>query len=619
MGIQFGVCAAEGSIVEDGQLHLLAKATARYALDGTRTRALGRMGMGFQPFHTHLRSRLDAGPIVDRSGSMLTLDGRIDNCHDLCGPLDLDAEATADAEIVLAAFERWGEACFSKLVGDWALALWHESTNSLYLARDHAGSRTLYFQFKGGTVLWSTYLDTLVTERNGLDLDEGYASCYLAGAQIHDLTPYRGIRSVSPAHYLLFRGGMCSRHSHWQWMPRENVRYKSEAEYEEHFRLLFRQSVERRTGDGFPVIAQLSGGMDSSSIVCMSDAIRRERNQFQGQLLDTVSRFDDSEPDWNEKPYFEAVEAWRGKKGIHIDLSNRKLRFTSSPLPYLLPGADESAARGEADFEAAMGGRGYRAILSGIGGDELLGGVPNQAPELLDYCLEGSVGRFFRQSFAWSLAKRVPIYHTMADVVRLGMGLLLPTESDLRVMPSWITSHGRLLVREAQLERPPLAYRPGTSASAWDAARSWWSIIDSLPGNFPYLRTRFEYRYPFLDRDLVDVLLRVPANQLLRPGERRSLQRRALRGILPPMVLNRRRKAYVMRGPLAAIRDHAGDVRSILTDSAIGRLSLVDERLLLAHLRKIQSGQSSEWQTLMRAIQFELWLKSSVTSRRLAA
>jgi asparagine synthase (glutamine-hydrolysing) len=550
---------------------------------------------------------------------MLALDGRIDNYQDLCAPLGLDAEATADSEIILAAFEKWGEACFSKLVGDWALGLWSENARSLYLARDHAGIRTLYFEFKKNTVLWSTCLETLLAERDGLDLDEVYAACYLTGSQIYNQTPYRSIRSVPPAHYLLFRDGKCSCRPHWQWLPRGTVRYKNDAEYEEHFRLLFRQSVERRTGDGSQVIAQLSGGMDSSSIVCMSDAIWRGRGQSQGQFLDTVSLFDDSEPDWNEKPYFEAVEAWRGKSGIHINLSNRKPNFTPSPSVYLLPGADESAAQGEADFETAVGSRGYRAILSGIGGDELLGGVPNPAAELLDYFLEGSAVPFFRQAFAWSLSRRMPIYHTMADVARFGMGMILPAEHTLRAFPPWITFQCRQLVRELQLERPILSYRPGTTASAWDASRSWWSIIDSLPGHFPYLRTRLEYRYPILDRDLVDFLLRVPASQLLRPGERRSLQRRALREILPPQILNRRRKAYVMRRPLVAIRSHVSDIQSLLTGSEIGKLSLVDERLLQIHLQQIQSGQSSEWQSLMRAIQFELWLKSFATAGRLAA
>jgi len=619
MSIQFGVCAPQGSTIKDGRVRLLAQTTARYALDGTQVRSLGRVSMGVQPFHTHLRSRLDSGPIVDRSGNMLALDGRIDNYQDLCGPLGLDAEATADSEIVLAAFEKWGEACFSKLVGDWALGLWSENTRSLYLARDHAGIRPLYFEFKKNTVLWSTCLETLLAERDGLDLDEVYAACYLTGAQIYNQTPYRSIRSVPPAHYLLFRDGKCSCRPHWQWLPRGTVRYKNDAEYEEHFHLLFRQSVERRTVDGSQVIAQLSGGMDSSSIVCMSDAIWRGRGQSQDQFLDTVSLFDDSEPDWNEKPYFKAVEAWRGKSGIHINLSNRKPNFTPSPSVYLLPGADESAAQGEADFEAVVGSRGYRAILSGIGGDELLGGVPNPAAELLDYFLEGSAVPFFRQAFAWSLSKRIPIYHTMADVARFGMEMILPAEHTLRAFSPWITFQCRQLVRELQLERPILSYRPGTTASAWDASRSWWSIIDSLPGHFPYLRTRLEYRYPILDRDLVDFLLRVPASQLLRPGERRSLQRRALRGILPPQILNRRRKAYVMRGPLMAIRSHVSDIQSLLTGSEIGKLSLVDERLLLVHLQQIQSGQSSEWQSLMRAIQFELWLKSFATAGRLAA
>lgn len=75
----------------------------------------------------------------------------------------------------------------------------------------------------------------------------------------------------------------------------------------------------------------------------------------------------------------------------------------------------------------------------------------------------------------------------------------------------------------------------------------------------------------------------------------------------------------MMRGPLMAIRSHVSDIQSLLTGSEIGKLSLVDERLLLVHLQQIQSGQSSEWQSLMRAIQFELWLKSFATAGRLAA
>jgi asparagine synthase (glutamine-hydrolysing) len=74
------------------------------------------------------------------------IDGRLDNYRELAQLLELEAHNLSDSQILLAAFDRWGEQCFSRFVGDWALALWSLKDESLYLARDHAGTRSLYFQ-----------------------------------------------------------------------------------------------------------------------------------------------------------------------------------------------------------------------------------------------------------------------------------------------------------------------------------------------------------------------------------------------------------------------------------------------------------------------------------------
>ena len=118
MSILFGICQAEGHAVEEPQLMALAQGTKRYAVDGTFTRTEGRVGMGFQPYHTHLRSKLESELAIDKRGNLLTLDGRVDNYRELCQLLDIPDGEFADSQIVLAAFERWGAECFSKIVGD---------------------------------------------------------------------------------------------------------------------------------------------------------------------------------------------------------------------------------------------------------------------------------------------------------------------------------------------------------------------------------------------------------------------------------------------------------------------------------------------------------------------
>ena len=153
MSILFGISRPEGQVVEERELIELAQGTGRFAPDGTFIRATGRIGMGFQPYHTHLRSKLESLPKVDAHGNMLILDGRLDNHLELCELLELPRDKTADSAIILAAFGRWGEDCFSRFVGDWALALWSNADRTLYLARDHAGMRTLYFEQIAGSIL----------------------------------------------------------------------------------------------------------------------------------------------------------------------------------------------------------------------------------------------------------------------------------------------------------------------------------------------------------------------------------------------------------------------------------------------------------------------------------
>ena len=613
MSVIFGVQRLSGEVVTDEELRHLAASTERYAPDGTFVRVAGRIGMGFQPYHTTTRSRLEGRPSVDEHGNMLVFDGRLDNYQDLGSELGIGRVDVADSKLVLAAFLRWGESCFSRFIGDWAIVLWSTADQVLYLSRDHAGTRTLYFQSSRGTVQWSTYLEHFLPARSRPNIDEQYAASYLGSLPIGDLTPYRGVRAVPPAHYLVIQDDKVTTRPHWKWMTDDRIRYKTDEEYERHFFSLFTRAVARRTGPGAPILAHLSGGTDSTSIVCMSDCIARSEDPT-AELVDTLSFYDDSEPDWNEAPYFEITETRRGKVGIHIEMLYADRTFEPSDPSqgiYLFPGADSGSLAREKRLQRRLGHKGYRVILSGMGGDELLGGVPTPLPELADYLVARELKRLLAQATAWCLADRTPLWQELIKTAGFIVGLYRRPHIDQSKLPPWLTPHIReICIDLGQRQMAGSGYM-GLRPSAVCNGQTWWTMIETLPHLALPLLTRYEYRYPYLDRDLVEFLFRVPREQLVRPGRRRSLMRRALREIVPTEILERKRKAFLIRGPLALLQASKDKIEALVADCCAVDRGFIDPAAFRASLQLTVRGVDHKWRrALMNTVSFELWLRA---------
>ena len=613
MSIILGLLKERGALVREPELGCLSAATKRYSTGPEALYASGGLGMVFQPYESHARSRMDDRPAVDRQGNAISFDGRLDNYEELAGSLGVSTSITSDSQIVLEAFRYWGEDCFCRLTGDWALALWAKEDQALFLARDHAGTRTLYFRHQQNQTMWSTHLDTFLAADSDLRLSPDYVACYLACRPIRDLTPWEGIRSVRPASYLAIRDGMVSQYAHWSPVVTSTIRYKTDSQYEEHFLHLFRQSVARRTGPGAPILAQLSGGMDSTSIVCMSDYLRRTGDP-EAEILDSVSFYDDSEASLNERAYFSIVETKRGKTGTHIDTAFSQRTFDphddSTYGAYLTPGADSFSVSQERHFYDRVWHRGYRSILSGIGGDEVLGGVPNPLPELADHLVTGKAGTLLRQSVAWSLVDRTPLLRTLYDTVRYTVQLYEDVPSKTKI-PPWVATRLRQRAQEIDLENTTYFTTMMMTPHRVDNGMAWWSIMETLPHLRPQLIVRPEYRYPFLDKDLVNCVFAIPREQVLRPGRRRSLMRRALRGIVPFEILERRRKAFQLRAPLSAIQKANSKLEHLFANSAIAKAGFVDMHALRLSLEATARGDAEWRQPLLKIIALELWLRSS--------
>ncbi len=615
MNTIFGIWRPHGAPVTAQDLSGLCTYLARFSADDESLFADGEIGMGVQAWHTDQRAYDDCQPLSDLAGNLLVYDGRLDNNCELRASLSLSADDPSDSAIILAAYKRWGHECFGHFVGDWAIALWDARERALYLARDHAGMRTLFYsRDASGNVVWSTYLDCFIGTGLLDAPDPEYLASYLAMLPNYKSTPYRGVYSLLPGHLLQVTMTTVIQRQFWGPLVEDQLVFRSSRDYDECFLFLLERSVGRRTGPGAPILAQLSGGMDSTSLVCLSDRAHALTGAKDG-ILDTLSYFDDTDPAWNERPFFSIVEAYRGKYGIHLDASLYKTsvgKHADDQTAYLFPGTSRSEIRMDKDLLSLTERYSYRVMISGIGGDELTGGVVDPSVELADYILAGSLKTLVLRTMSWCLATRENFFHMLSQavrhaVVRSDAGYAGERAASL----PWLTVQTREKCR-ASLQGLPLSldHLPRVRPSAAEACLTWWYMLRTLPHLRPSEVYRYEYRYPYLDRDLVEFLLRVPPAQLAGPGRRRLMMRRALKGIVPEEILERRRKAYLLQSRLKHILFLAPDLEELMNDSCLAAMGYVDISRMKCALDETVRGQSIHWWGfILRYAQLETWLR----------
>lgn len=617
MSVQFGICNFDGRPMDPEDLAKVRPVLAQCGPDGEGYICKDNLAVLYRAFHTTNESRREVQPHVTASGAVLTWDGRLDNREELIDLLaDKTSASSGDLDIVAAAYERWGTDSFAKLVGDWAISIWDAEDRSLILAKDPIGARHLYYSVEKEQVTWCTVLDPLVLfAGHSFEIEEEYVAGWLSFFPAPHLTPYVGICSVPPSSFVRLSKGIAKSTRYWDFDPAKRVLYGSDDQYEEHFRTVFFESVRRRLRSDCPVLAELSGGMDSASIVCAADKIIAA-NPADFPRLDTLSYYNDLEPSWNERPYFSKVEERRGRIGCHIDISEDEssgFGVECDKIP-LTPGSLTNSFATQRLFLQCIVAQGNRVVLSGMGGDEVTGGVPSPSTELADLLTEGEFGQLAGQLKVWALCKRRPWLHLLFEMLRRFLPPTLFGFPAQLQAAAWISREFKKRHRyvlsgyenRLKLFRSHPSFQG--SLSNLDAIRRQLACFIESPG-YPY-----EKRYPFLDRNLLEFLFSVPRSQLLRPGERRSLMRRALVNVLPDEIRMRRRKGYMSRQPLKVLNSALRSQQGPGAFSACSNSGWFDMERLLNCLNAAKRGEQIPLVLLSRTIGLELWMQRTQCS-----
>src|ERR1700733_10437669 len=231
MSVQFGRWNFEGQPPAPNYIDKVSATLAPYGPDSNESYSKGGVSILYRAFHTTKESRREKQPYISPSGAVITWDGLLDNRAALISELRDSLSVN----------------CFAKLIGDWALSIWNPGNRSLILAKDPIGTRHLYYSFDNNQVAWSTILDPLVRlAGKTFALNEEYIAGWGSMFPAVDLTPCVGIHSVPPSSSVLLRPGKHAVSKYWDFDPKNKIRYRTEAEYEDHFRFVFAKAVQRK-------------------------------------------------------------------------------------------------------------------------------------------------------------------------------------------------------------------------------------------------------------------------------------------------------------------------------------------------------------------------------------
>jgi asparagine synthase (glutamine-hydrolysing) len=591
-----------------------------YGPDAGSEVVFANLGMTYRAFRTTRESHFEYQPLTTPQGHVLVWNGRLDNRQELLRQLRQDLKNKAgtigDVEIVMAAYLKWGGECFVRLIGDFCLALWDDRRRALHLVPDIIGARALYFHANPNHVYWSTHLAPLVQVFGiRIELDEEYIAGQLTRIPEPGLTPYKEIHAVKPGHVLtVCQNGRVTEQRYWSLYPKADIRYRRDEQYVAHFLHEFRDAVRCRLRSDRPVFAELSGGLDSSSIVCMADQILGSE-RVQTPLLETISQVFDESPTADERKFIRLVEEQRGMPGHYIfEDEYRTLGALPGDFAIVTPNPAVLTLNYLDGLRAAMRESNARVLLSGRGGDELLGSNYSAYPEVADHLRSFKLLLLHHRLQSWSEALKKPYLQLFWKNALIP---LMPRKvqtvfnrTGTASLPPWFSQSfiKRANLRERNLgTQDPFGFR---LPSERDQSSGFASMVRSISLGCRNELTDIDITFPFLHRPLVEFLQAVPVEQLLRPGENRSLMRRAMRGILPDKIAERKTKGNPKEVVVRALMREWPRLRPLFEDARVCARGYMDQQPLLAALDRAKHGCEPLSTPLLSAICLELWLRA---------
>lgn len=606
-------------VVDPEVIRRMSTALAHRGPDGEGVYVNGPVGLGHRRLAIIDLSEDARQPMANEDGSvMITFNGEIYNFTELRKELKEKGHvfrSRSDTEVIIHLYEEMGPECVKRLRGMFAFAIWDENKQRLLLARDRAGEKPLYYYKESNQIVFGSEIVALLQDPSlPVEPDLRAIWQYLHLQFIPSpLSGFQGIRKLPPAHYLMVEDGEVHIERYWALDYSAKVHASaSDGELCEMLVAELREAVRMRLISDVPLGAFLSGGIDSSAVVALMT-----------QCVDTpIKTFSISfrEETFSEAPFARLVARRFGTDHQEYEITPNAMEV----LPKLIehygePFADAAAI--PTYYLSKLARKHVTVALSGDGGDENFAGYDHYRTfkrAEVSRLLPG-VARRFMMGVASRLRRNPPGYFA----ARVGRGLAIVSEngtnryvSSVNMTGDWIrwlcTPEYLELVGPGQVLAEVSMSQAGRLADPLDEALRVDTEL-GLPDNMltkvdiASMANSLEVRAPMVDHCVMQLAASLPSRLKLRGAIGKYILRKAVRGLVPDEVIERRKHGFQV--PVA--KWLRGDLREFACDLLLskrladrGMLNPVRVRRLLdEHLDGKADWHGWIWKLLI----LELW------------
>lgn len=596
---------------------------ARRGPDGEDVVVAGHVALGHRHLPTTPEALVEAMPLSDPlSGCILTGDIRLDNRDELLLAFDLSQPGIGDGALVLRAWERWGEDCATRLLGDFAFAIWDPRRQTVFGARDQMGMRQLIYGHRPNHVFACATSANAVARQSRLrpEINDLRIAEALIGFEYGSLTStlFDGVYRLPPGHCFTVSDKGIAVRAYWEMEPSEPLRLSSDGEYAEAFREVLSMAVRARLRGATPVGSMLSGGMDSGSIVALACRMLPDPLQTFSSvgtapatcietraihaalslpnLAPTLIGLDEVDA-WKD----DLIDAWRAME------EPWDLHMTLPRTAYL------AASRA-----------GVNVVLDGVAGDTLL----DHGSQMVRDLRAGRFLRAYQDARGLATFEGVGLGDIASQLVTAARGAFMP-ETLRRLRAAWRGDRPPPLPSDSAVD-PGFADRVGLR----DVLRDWQRNDQSWRMSFPKERAQdwprsgltvgrerydrvaghfgVEPRDPFMDKRLWEFCLSLPIEQFQAGGWPKIVMRRSMEGLLPDEVRWRLGKQHLGSAFSQRLVDHWSDWKAPIR----GAKAALSGKTSVAALdfATLGGGQSED-----RQFQIENLLQTSISVGNISA
>ena len=532
----------------------------------------------------------------------------------------------SDTEVILHAYEEWGEGCLLRFNGMWAFAILDLNKRELFCARDRFGVKPFYYHLDDKIFVFASEIKSLLCHPKirRKPNDNAVYSYLVSGygyMDISDETFFDGIRQLKPAHYMTISliNGRTTQKRYWDLDPRNKVHVRDEEEVYRNFYDLFEDSIHLRLRSDVPLGVSLSGGLDSSSVACVASRLLKENT------LETFSScFDEAE--YDERKYIAQV----------LDKTKARANFIFTSPGKLFDELEQIVWHQEEPYSTLSifpqwyvmklaREKGVKVLLTGQGGDEVLGGYH----------------KYYFYLFA-DLLYSGKFTEARNEIRRYGelQGDRAPMAGKiLKIMASHVAPQGvkNTLKCVSRQRAPSYLSREfaGHNTNRIFTEKRFGSILNNdlynalkispLPSllhidDRSSMAHSVESRAPLLDYRLVEYVFSLGPEYKIRDGITKYLLRRSMKGILPEEVRTRTDKmgfaTPLERWFRTSLKEKVCDI--ISSDSFRKRPYFdhagAQSKLNAFMLGNSKPGDNSHF-TIWSWVNLELWLRKFIDER----